>query len=111
MIGKPGSTFPCLGKGSVVIKYMKRKETVTTINAQYACTFRPEPGGGYTVRCAAFPELITNGGSLEEARAMAREALELCLEVYRDEGRPIPPADADPDRTVREVVPVKLARA
>ena len=75
---------------------MKRKETVTTINAQYACTFRPEPGGGYTVRCAAFPELITNGGTLEEARAMAREALELCL---------------DPDRTVREVVPVKLARA
>ena len=33
---------------------------------------------------------------------MAREALERCLEVYRDEGRPIPPADADPDRTVRE---------
>jgi predicted RNase H-like HicB family nuclease len=62
------------------------------------------------VRCAAFPELITNGRTLEEARAMAREALELCLEVYRDEGRPIPASDADPDKTVKEVVPVKLAR-
>jgi len=93
-----------------MINNMKRNETIATINAQYACTFRPEPGGGYTVRCAAFPELITNGRTLEEARAMAREALELCLEVYRDEGRPIPASDADPDKTVKEVVPVKLAR-
>ena len=37
-------------------------------------------------------------------------ALELCLEVYQDEGRPIPPSDADPDKTIKEVVPVKLAR-
>jgi predicted RNase H-like HicB family nuclease len=89
---------------------MKRNETIDTFNAQYVCTFRPEPEGGYTVRCAAFPELITNGRSLEEAREMAREALELCLEVYRDEGRPIPASDADPHETVREIVPVKLAR-
>lgn len=68
---------------------MKRTETIRTIHAQYVCTFRPEPGGGYTVRCAAFPELITNGRTLEEARSAAREALELCLEAYRDEGRPI----------------------
>jgi antitoxin HicB len=90
---------------------MKRKETISTIHAQYICTFRPELEGGYTVRCAAFPELITHGRTLEEARAMAREALELCLEVYRDEGKQIPASDADPDKTVKEVVPVKLARA
>ena len=90
---------------------MKRKESIKTVNAQYVCTFRPEPQGGYTVRCAAFPELITNGRTLEEARAMAREALELCVEVYRNEGRPIPASDADPQKTVREVVPVKFARA
>ena len=90
---------------------MKRKETISTINAQYVCSFRPEPAGGYTVRCAAFPELITHGKSLEAARHNAREALELCLAVYRDEGRPIPASAADPHKTVREVVPVKLARA
>jgi antitoxin HicB len=89
---------------------MKRKESIRTIHAQYVCTFRPEPEGGYTVRCEAFPELITHGRSLEEARAMAREALELCLEVYNEEGRPIPASDADPQEIVREVVPVKLAR-
>jgi antitoxin HicB len=89
---------------------MKRSESVSTINAQYVCTFRPDPEGGYAVRCAAFPELITHGRTLEEARAMAREALELCLEVYQEEGRPIPTSDADPDKTVSEIVPAKLAR-
>jgi predicted RNase H-like HicB family nuclease len=69
---------------------MKQTEPIGTLQAQYLCTFRPASEGGYTVRCAAFPELITNGRTLEEARAAAREALELCLEVYRDEGRPIP---------------------
>jgi predicted RNase H-like HicB family nuclease len=41
---------------------------------------------------------------------MAREALELCLEVYQEEGRPIPTSDADPDKTVSEIVRAKLAR-
>jgi predicted RNase H-like HicB family nuclease len=66
--------------------------------------------GGFTVRCAAFPELITNGGTLEEARHNARETLELCLEFYQDEGRPIPPSDGDPNKTVRELVPVRRSR-
>ena len=63
------------------------------------------------MRCAAFPELVTNGRTLEEARAAAREALELCLEVYRDEGRPIPTSDTDPHTIIKEVVPAKLTRA
>ena len=90
---------------------MKRDETISTVDAQYLCTFRPEKGGGYTVRCAAFPELVTNGRTLDEARHNAREALELCLEVHQDEGRPIPASDADPDQTISEVIPVRLARA
>jgi len=89
---------------------MKRKETVKTIDAQYVCKFRPEPEGGFTVRCAAFPELITDGGSLEEARRNAREALELCVDVYRDKGWPLPPPDTGPRRTIRELVPAKIAR-
>jgi predicted RNase H-like HicB family nuclease len=90
---------------------MKRTEPIGALQAQYLCTFRPEAEGGYTVRCAAFPELITNGRTLEEARAAAREALELCLEVYRDEGRPIPESDADPRTVVKEVVSAKLTPA
>lgn len=90
---------------------MKRHETISTIHAQYVCTFRPEPEGGYTVRCPAFPEIVTDGATLEEARANAKDAIELCLEVYREKGWPLPPSDADPRKTIKELIPVKLARA
>jgi predicted RNase H-like HicB family nuclease len=89
---------------------MKRKEAIRTIHAQYVCTFRPEREGGYTVRCAAFPEIVSYGASLEEARRNAREAIELCLEVYQEKGWPVPPSEADPRKTIKEIVPVKLAR-
>ena len=90
---------------------MKRTETITALNAEYLCTFRPERGGGYCVRCPAFPELITNAHTLEAARVAAREALELCLEVYREEARAIP-APGNGSRTIiREWVPVKLTPA
>ena len=90
---------------------MKRKESIKTVNAQYFCTFRPEPAGGYTVRCDAFPEIVTHGASLEVARRNAREAIELCLEVYQEKGWAVPPSEADPRKTIKEMVPVKLARA
>ena len=88
----------------------RREETVGTADAQHICSFRPEPEGGYTVRCAAFPEIVTYGASLAEARLAAREAIELCVEVYQDEGRKLPPSDAAPQKTIKELVPVKLAR-
>jgi len=90
---------------------MKRKGPVKTIHAQYVCTFRPEPEGGYTVRSVAFPEIVTHGASLGEARRNVREAIELCLEVYQEKGWPLPPSEVDPRKTVKEMVPVKLARA
>jgi predicted RNase H-like HicB family nuclease len=73
------------------------------------CSFRPELEGGYTVRCAAFPEIVTYGASPAEARAAAREAIELCVEVYQQEGRNLPPPDKAPHKTIKEMVPVKLA--
>jgi antitoxin HicB len=88
---------------------MKRKEAIGGPDRQYMCTFRPEPEGGYTVRCPAFPEIVSYGASLAEARANAREAIELCLEVYQDKGWPLPASDAEPRRTIKELVPVKLA--
>jgi predicted RNase H-like HicB family nuclease len=90
---------------------MKREERVKTVHAQYVCTFRPEPEGGYTVRCSAFPEIVIHGASLDEARRNAREAIELCLEVYQEKGWALPPSEADPRKTIKEMIPVKLARA
>ena len=94
-----------------IVACMKRNETVHTIDAQYVCTFRPEQEGGYTVRCTAFPEIVSYGATLEEARHNAREALELCVEVYQKKGWPLPKSDADPQKTITEIIPVKLARA
>jgi predicted RNase H-like HicB family nuclease len=90
--------------------FVRQHEAISTVNTQYVCQFRREDDGRYTVRCDAFPELITNGRTLEEARAAAREALELCIEVYQDEGRELPESDALPQTILEEVVPVTLAR-
>ena len=87
-----------------------KSEAIGTIDAQYVCTFRPEPEGGYTVRCPAFPGLVSDGSTLEEARRNAREALELCIEMYQKKGWPLPASDAEPRTTIKELVPVKLAR-
>jgi predicted RNase H-like HicB family nuclease len=87
------------------------EEPVETTEAQYMCSFRPEPEGGYTVRCAAFPQIVTYGASLSEARTAAREAIELCVEVYQKEGRTLPPSESAPQKTIKEMVPIKLARA
>lgn len=89
---------------------MARRETITTVHAQYVCDFRPEPGGGYTVTCPSIAPVVTYGKTLEQARINAREAIELTLEVYRKDGRRIPPSDHDPRRHIRELVPVKLSR-
>ena len=44
------------------------------------------------------------------SEANAREALELCLEVYQAEGRPLPPSDSYRRRTVTELVPASTTR-
>ena len=88
---------------------MKRKEAVAATEIAYLCHFQPEPEGGYTVTCPALPPVVTYGDTLDEARANAREAIALCLEVLQEEGQPLPPADRDPRKPVDELVPIKLA--
>lgn len=66
----------------------------------YTITLRPEPEGGFTVLVPALPEIVTYGRDEEEALRMALEAIELALEVRRDDGDEIP-ADIVPlTRTV-----------
>ena len=68
---------------------------------QYTISLRPEPEGGYTVLVPALPEVVTYGETEEAALRMAHEAIELALEVRRDEGDDIP-ADVVPlVRTVK----------
>ena len=60
------------------------------------------------------PEAASGGylwQTLEEAQANAREEIELCLEVLREDGQPIPPPDRDLASPIDQLVAVADAEA
>lgn len=71
----------------------------------YAVILEPEAEGGFSVTVPAFPEIHTQGEDLQDALAMARDAIQLSLGVRRDEGDEIPAPDADAVRIERVVIP------
>jgi antitoxin HicB len=72
---------------------MRRKESVSAAAHTYTVLLQPEPEGGYTVTCPALPGLVTYGASLEEARAMAADAIRGYIECLREDGEPVPESD------------------
>ena len=90
---------------------MKRKTSGRQTLVAYLCHFRPEPEGGFTVTCPKLPPVVTYGETLEEAQANAREAIELCLEVMREDGQSIPPPDGDFGSPIDQLVPVAAVDA
>jgi predicted RNase H-like HicB family nuclease len=66
----------------------------------YTFVFQPEPEGGFTVTCPALAGLVTYGETLDEARRMARDAMEGLIETMLDHGEPVPDSDA-PDAVPR----------
>jgi len=46
--------------------------------------------GGYVVTCPAVPGTVSQGDTYDEAVANIKEALELALECYREDGVPLP---------------------
>ena len=85
---------------------MKHKQSVGAADAAYLCRFQPEPEGGFTVTCPKLPPVVSYGATLEEAQTNAREAIELCLEVMREDGQPIPPPDRDLTAPIDQFVSV-----
>jgi antitoxin HicB len=51
--------------------------------------------GGYSVFVPELPSVATQGETIEEARANAREAIEGYLEVMHEDGLPIPSVHRD----------------
>jgi predicted RNase H-like HicB family nuclease len=66
-----------------------RKKSEAVQELSYRIIFRPEPEGGFTVTVPALPGCITYGETLEEASAMAKEAIELYLISLEKHGDPI----------------------
>ena len=82
---------------------MRRKENVSAAAYTYTVLLQPEPEGGYTVTCPALPGLVTYGATLEEARAMAADAIRGYIECLRADGEPIPESDPTPGPLVERV--------
>ncbi|MBV8370442.1 MAG: type II toxin-antitoxin system HicB family antitoxin [Candidatus Eremiobacteraeota bacterium] len=59
----------------------------------YAVILEPEAEGGFSVIIPALPEAHTQGETIEECLANAREVIALVLEVRAMRGEEIPPSD------------------
>ena len=60
----------------------------------FPVVLEPEEDGGYVVTCPIIPGCYSQGDSLQEALDNIREAIELCLEDYRERGEAAPNPDA-----------------
>jgi predicted RNase H-like HicB family nuclease len=87
---------------------MARKETIATREYTYTVVFDPEPEGGFTATVPALPGCVTYGETLDEARAMAAEAIGVHIEGLRMAGEPVPPGEEHLSKPLREAVTVKL---
>lgn len=77
------------------------------VTRTYTVILEPAEEGGYVVHVPALPEVVTEGENEAEALAMAKEAIELALEVRRAEGETLPTERAPQMRqiTVRVAEP------
>jgi len=96
--------------GSLPDRDRRRKEPITTAEYTYSAVFEPTEEGGFVVSLPAFPGLMTQGETLDEARAMAVDLLKGYLELMQERGKPIPASDASAS-PVREPLTVKLRMA
>jgi antitoxin HicB len=73
-----------------------------TLNLTVVMT--PDVTGGYVVTCPALPGLVTEGDTLEEARALATDAIQGYLESLKKDGSPIPSGES-----ITELLAVEVA--
>lgn len=85
-----------------------RAGNVRTTEYSYTVLFEPAEEGGYTVTVPALPGLVTEGDTLEEARAMARDAIRCYLESLQKDSLPVPADIELRDEPVKEKVTVAL---
>jgi predicted RNase H-like HicB family nuclease len=58
--------------------------------SHYNIMLRPEPEGGFTAIVPALPGCITHGRTLEEAKEMAYDAIDVYVESLRKHGESLP---------------------
>lgn len=78
---------------------------IVMVEYSYTVLFEPAEEGGFVVTCPALPGLVTEGDTLEEARAMARDAIRAYLESLRKDHLPIPSDKMPVKEEVRVLLP------
>jgi antitoxin HicB len=71
----------------------------------YTVLFEPADEGGFVVTCPALPGLVTEGDTLEDARAMVRDAIRGYIESLRKDHLPIPSDKTPLKEEIRVLVP------
>ncbi|HZR39376.1 MAG TPA: type II toxin-antitoxin system HicB family antitoxin [Ktedonobacteraceae bacterium] len=71
---------------------------------QYTIILHPDSeGGGYTVTVPALPGCVTQGETLEEAIAMAKDAIRLYIDSLIADGEPVPEEREHPQAIIINV--------
>lgn len=71
---------------------------------EFRVIYTPIEDGWIMAQAPEFPGAVTQGRTMDEARAMIGEAIELLLEAYRENAERDVPKDA-----VRETVTIEIA--
>jgi predicted RNase H-like HicB family nuclease len=79
-----------------VANSLHRRNTLADLEYRYTAVYEPAEEGGYVVTVPALPGLVTEGDILEEARAMAEDAIRGYLESLRKHGEAIPVEQGEP---------------
>jgi antitoxin HicB len=74
------------------------------MECSYTVLFEPAEEGGFVVTCPALPGLVTEGETLEGARAMAEDAIRGNIESLRRDHLPIPSDKAPVKEEIRVLV-------
>lgn len=76
----------------------------------FTVLFEPAEEGGYVVTCPALPGLVTEGDTLDDARANARDAIQGYLDSLAKDGQPLPADKEIRLEPVKEKVTVAVAQ-
>lgn len=75
---------------------------------KYTVIFEPAEEGGYNIVVPALPDVCTFGETLEEARAMATDAIKCSLEGRLKLGKPIPQDGIIDREPVKEEIAITM---
>ena len=70
-------------------EHILRRNSAVNVSRPYTVILEPAEEGGFIVRVPTLPEIVTEGDTVEEALAMAEDAIALVLESRRERGEPL----------------------